>query len=301
MRIRIGSRASKLALLQAQIVVESLKSIDKNIDFEVVKISTSGDRWTNRPLSEAGGKGLFVKEIEKALLERDIDIAVHSMKDVPGVLPEGLFIAAVLEREDPRDVLVCNRRFFPVPLFAQEGLKGLGRGAKIGTSSLRRAVQLKDMDDSVEVVPLRGNVDSRLRKMEELGLDGIIVAAAGLKRLGMGDRIDWYIPVDVMVPAVGQGALAVEMREKDPLYEVVKHLNHRETEMCVRAERAFMMELGGNCSVAIGAYATVSSGKMVLLGMSQQSGKVKKEEMRGEIFEPESLGKKLAKRLTGQT
>lgn len=299
MRIRIGSRASKLALLQVQIVVEGLRSIDKSIDFEVVKISTSGDRWTNRPLSEAGGKGLFVKEIEKALLDGDIDIAVHSMKDVPGELPDGLFIAAVLEREDPRDVLVCNRRVSSMPLFAQEGLKGLGSGAKIGTSSLRRAVQLKDMNDSVEVVPLRGNVDTRLRKMEEMGLDGIIVAAAGLKRLGMEDRIDWYIPVDVMVPAVGQGALAVEMREEDPLYEVVKHLNHRETEMCVRAERAFMMELGGNCSVAMGAYATVSDGEMVLLGMSQQSGKVKRGEMRGEIFEPEFLGKKLAKRLVG--
>lgn len=310
MRIRIGSRASQLALAQTQIVIDALKSIDNSLDCEIVKISTRGDRWVDRPLSEIGGKGLFVKEIERALLDGEIDIAVHSMKDMPAELADGLCIAAVLKREDPRDALIYNNASADKGIFANSTmehggannqLKGLRPGARIGTSSLRRTAQLKNLDSSFEVVPLRGNVDTRLKKMKEQGLDAIILAAAGLKRLGMADVINQYISVDIMVPAVGQGAIAVELRDGDPLYDMIRLLNHRETEICVRAERAFMNELGGSCRVPIGAYAEVIDGDISLLGMYQLDGKLKKGKIAGKIDEPEILGIKLAKQIVSGT
>lgn len=310
MKIRIGSRASHLALAQTQIVIDALKSIDNSLDCEIVKISTRGDRWVDRPLSEIGGKGLFVKEIERALLDGEIDIAVHSMKDMPAELADGLCIAAVLKREDPRDALIYNNASADKEILANSTmehggannqLKGLRPGARIGTSSLRRTAQLKNLDSSFEVVPLRGNVDTRLKKMKEQGLDAIILAAAGLKRLGMDNIISQYISVDIMVPAVGQGAIAVEMRDGDPLYDTIRLLNHRETEICVRAERAFMNELGGNCRVPIGAYAEVIDGDISLLGMYQLDGKLKKGKIAGKIDEPEILGIKLAKQIVSGT
>jgi hydroxymethylbilane synthase len=240
--IVIGSRGSKLALWQAHHIGQQLKSLGIETSLEIIK--TSGDKIQDVPLAQAGGKGLFTKEIEEALLADTIDLAVHSMKDVPTLLPPGLTIAAIPEREDPRDALIgC-------------GVDQLVDGLRIGTASLRRSSQLLAFNPRLSIEMLRGNVDTRLRKLDEGQYDAIVLAAAGLRRLGWEDRIRELIPVEIMCPAVGQGALAIETRDDGgAAQEMARRLNHPATNMAVTAERAMLEVLGGGCQVPIGGYA----------------------------------------------
>jgi len=245
--IVIGSRGSKLALWQAHHVAGQLNALGHETRIEIIK--TSGDKIQDVPLSQVGGKALFTKEIEEALLADDIDLAVHSMKDVPTELPPGLIIAAIPEREDPHDALVGCK------------VDQLLDGLRVGTSSLRRSSQLLALNPRLSVEMLRGNVDTRLRKLDESEYDAIVLAAAGLRRLGWQDRIRELIPVEIMCPAVGQGALAIETRDDGgAAQQVARQLDHPETNTAVTCERAMLAVLGGGCQVPIGGYAYVEKG-----------------------------------------
>jgi len=237
--IVIGSRGSKLALWQAEHIAAALKTLDTETRIDVIK--TSGDKIQDVPLAQVGGKGLFTKEIDEALLSGAIDLAVHSMKDVPTGLPAGLTIAAIPEREEPRDALIgCT-------------LAELKDETRIGTSSLRRQAQLLAYRQQLEIHMLRGNVDTRLRKLDEGQYDAIVLAAAGLRRLGWQDRIRELIPVEIMCPSVGQGALAIETREDGgAAHQLVRKLDHPDTRIAITAERAMLEKLGGGCQVPIG-------------------------------------------------
>ncbi|MDN5311923.1 MAG: hydroxymethylbilane synthase [Thermoanaerobacteraceae bacterium] len=286
--LRAGSRESKLALIQTNIVIEQLKRHYPDWEFEIVRIKTQGDKFLNAALGEVGGKGLFVKEIEEALFSGAIDMAVHSMKDVPSELPEGLHISAVTKREDPRDVFI-----------SMNGMRfsELATGARIGTSSLRRAVQLKTIRPDVEILPIRGNVSTRIKKMRELDLAGIVLAAAGIKRLGMEEVITEYFTPEMMVPAVGQGSLAVETRIDDELSELIRCINDTNTESAVKAERAFMQALGGSCKIPIGAYAEVEGNTLTLIGMVEKDGIINKGSISQKVSLAEEAGIKLAREL----
>ena len=268
--IVIGSRGSKLALWQAQHVAEALKALSIETRIEVIK--TSGDQIQDVPLAQVGGKGLFTKEIDEALLSGSIDLAVHSMKDVPTGLPPGLTIAAIPEREEPRDALIgCT-------------LAELRDGSSIGTSSLRRSSQLLAMNSRLSIEMLRGNVDTRLRKLDEGHYDAIVLAAAGLRRLGWQDRIRELIPVEIMCPAVGQGALAIETREDGGVaHEVVRKLDHADTRTAVTAERAMLDILGGGCQLPVGGYAFIEKGviQMRAIVASPDGSRVVKAELSG--------------------
>lgn len=258
--IRIGTRGSPLALAQAREVAARLSEahglpVER---FEIVVIRTSGDRIQDRPLSEAGGKGLFTKEIEEALLEARIDLAVHSMKDMPTLLPDGLEIAALLPREDVRDAFISLR-------FAS--LSAMPSGARVGTSSLRRSAQISRMRPDLAIVPLRGNVQTRLRKLEAGEADATLLAVAGLHRLGMTDRITAPIPVDDMLPAVAQGAIGIEIRDADGATRaLVTAIDDPETSATVSAERAFLGRLEGSCRTPIAALARLENGNIFLRG-----------------------------------
>jgi len=245
--IVIGSRGSKLALWQAQHIGEQLKALGIETRIEIIR--TSGDRIQDVPLAEAGGKGLFTKEIDEALLSGSIDLAVHSMKDVPTGLPPGLTIAAIPEREEPRDALIgCS-------------LAELRDGTRIGTSSLRRQAQLLAYRPRLSIEMLRGNVDTRLRKLDEGQYDAIVLAAAGLRRLGCQDRIRELIPVEIMCPAAGQGALSIETRDDGgEACQLARKLDHAATRVAVTAERAMLEVLGGGCQVPVGGYAFLEKG-----------------------------------------
>lgn len=252
-KVIVGSRQSRLALTQTQQVLDELqraaRAAGHEIEFEVKKIVTRGDKILHVTLSKVGGKGLFVKEIEQAMLDGEIDMAVHSMKDMPAELPDGLVIAAVPKREDPRDCLV-SRGGIP--------LDELPRGARVGSSSLRRAAQIKACRDDLRVEPVRGNIETRIGKIETEGLDAVVLAAAGLRRVGWEGRISEYLEPDRFIPAVGQGALGIECRQGDSgLMELLRLINDPETEQCVRAERSFLARLNGGCQVPIGAYAVM--------------------------------------------
>lgn len=250
--IVVGTRQSQLALTQTGQVIDALKELCRQhslpFQFEIKKIVTKGDRILDVTLSKVGGKGLFVKEIEQAMLDKEIDLAVHSMKDMPSDLPEGLMNGAVPKRVDPRDALISKGGL---------SLDELPHGAKVGTSSLRRASQLKAYRPDLHIEAIRGNIDSRLKKLETEGFDAIILAAAGLYRMGWEDRITSYLPVEVCLPAVGQGALGIECREDDA---EVRHLlslyNDPETAETVAAERSFLGALNGGCQIPIGAFAS---------------------------------------------
>jgi len=245
--IVIGSRGSKLALWQAEHVAEALKALGVETRIDIIK--TSGDKIQDVPLAQVGGKGLFTKEIDEALLSGAIDLAVHSMKDVPTGLPPGLTIAAIPEREEPRDALIGR------------SLADLKEGTRIGTSSLRRQAQLLAYRPELKIEMLRGNVDTRLRKLDEEQYDAIVLAAAGLRRLGWQDRITELIPVEIMCPAVGQGALAIETRADGGVaHELVRKLDHADTRTAVTAERAMLEVLGGGCQVPVGGYAFLEKG-----------------------------------------
>ncbi|MCG0313339.1 MAG: hydroxymethylbilane synthase [Calditerricola sp.] len=257
-RIVVGTRRSALAMTQTRWVIERLEALGTGHVFAVQPIVTKGDRILDVTLSKIGGKGLFVKEIEQALLNGEADLAVHSLKDLPAELPDGLVIAAVPPREDPRDALISRdgRRFVELPA-----------GAVVGTSSLRRAAQLRAWRPDVRVVPLRGNVDTRLKRLEAGDFDAIVLAAAGLARMGWLDRVTEFLPPERVIPAVGQGALAVECRADDEeVLGLVVRLNDRDTERAVRAERAFLHRLNGGCQVPLGAYAVVDGARVRLTG-----------------------------------
>jgi hydroxymethylbilane synthase len=242
--IVIGSRGSKLALWQAEHVSQQLKALSIETRVEIIK--TSGDQIQDVPLAQAGGKGLFTKEIDEALLSGSIDLAVHSMKDVPTGLPPGLTIAAIPEREEPRDAMIGST------------LADLKDASSVGTSSLRRQAQLLAFNQKLEINVLQGNVDTRLRKLDEGHYDAIVLAAAGLRRLGWRDRIRELIPVEIMCPAVGQGALAIETRDDGGVaLELARKLDHADTRTAVTAERAMLEILGGGCQLPVGGYAFI--------------------------------------------
>jgi hydroxymethylbilane synthase len=287
-KLRIGTRGSALALAQTHWVAEQLMGKHPQMTIEIVPIKTAGDRMQSVSLSVIGGKGVFVKEIEEALLRDEVDIAVHSMKDLPSEILADLVIGAVPKREDPRDVFISGdgRR-----------LEQLTPGARIGTGSLRRGLQLRRLVPDVEVVSIRGNLDTRIRKIEREKLDGIVVAAAGLRRMGWESRATQFIPVDNMIPAVGQGALAVEWRRADVVAgEVVSFLNDPVTEQAVMAERAFLAVLGGGCQVPVAAHATIEGDVLYIRAFigTTDGSVVLTDETRGPVAENARLGKSLA-------
>ncbi|REK75914.1 hydroxymethylbilane synthase [Paenibacillus paeoniae] len=296
--IVVGTRQSALALTQSGQVIDELKRISEQqglgYTFEIRKIITKGDRILDVTLSKVGGKGLFVKEIEQALLDGEIDIAVHSMKDMPFELHEGLMNGATPKRVNPLDCLVTRNG---------HDLDSLPQGARVGTSSLRRSSQLKNRRPDLQLESIRGNIDSRMRKLETEGFDAVVLAAAGLTRMGWEDRISALIPEDVCIPAVGQGALGIECRVNDSqVRELLALLNDRETDITVRAERSFLGTLNGGCQVPIGAHATIISEEadgplLELTGMvgSPDGETLLKEIKRGK--DPEELGKKVAESL----
>ena len=289
-RIVVGSRGSKLALIQAEYVVTKIRETNPSIEVSISQIVTKGDRDRHVQLDQMAGIGVFVKELEEALLDGRIDLAVHSLKDMPTEIPQGLCLAAVTERLDPRDVLVSRGK----------RLAELASGSKVGTGSLRRAVQLNSCRPDLEVCSIRGNVDTRLRKVADGEFDGVILAAAALKRLGWEDRISEYLSTEHFLPAVGQGALAIEIRSDDRgVAEIVAPLNHLPTRQSVTAERAFLSALGGGCRAPIAALGTVNGTVLRLEGMVADFRKTKllcsSEE--GGATAPEELGAKLAQKL----
>jgi hydroxymethylbilane synthase len=289
--IVIGSRGSKLALWQAQHIGEQLKALGIETRIEIIK--TSGDKIQDVPLEQAGGKALFnkamfTKEIDEALLGGSIDLAVHSMKDVPTGLPAGLTIAAIPEREEPRDALIGS------------ALADLRDGSRIGTSSLRRQAQLLAYRQDLKIHVLRGNVDTRLRKLDEGQYDAIVLAAAGLRRLGWQDRIRELIPVEVMCPAVGQGALAIETRDGGVAHELARKLDHADTRIAVTAERAMLEVLGGGCQVPVGGYARLEKGviHMRAIVASPDGTRVVRAELSG--VDPARTGASMGRNLLEQ-
>ena len=285
--LKIGTRGSPLALWQAEWVRARLLERRPDLEISLVKIKTAGDRILDVPLAQVGGKGLFVKEIEDAMLRGDIDLAVHSMKDVPTEFPPGLGLACITEREDPRDALVSRGAAFDdLPL-----------GARVGTSALRRQAQLLAIRPDLKMVVIRGNVETRLGKMETENLDAVVLAAAGLKRLGFDDRITEFLPVGLSLPAIGQGALGIECRLEDmAVLETVSFLNDPTTARCVGAERAFLRRCRGGCQVPIAAHGEILGDELRLSAFigSVDGGKSVKGVLAGpaELFE--KLGVELA-------
>ncbi|PFO03538.1 hydroxymethylbilane synthase [Bacillus sp. AFS076308] len=287
-KIIVGSRRSKLALTQTNWVIDQLKKLNPNFEFEVKEIVTKGDKIQDVTLSKVGGKGLFVKEIEQAMLDKEIDMAVHSMKDMPAVLPEGLTIGCIPFREDHRDALISK---------GHVKLNDLKPGAIIGTSSLRRSSQLLAQRPDLEIKWIRGNVDTRLEKLESGEYDAIILAAAGLSRLGWAKEVvTEFIDADICVPAVGQGALSIECREDDKeLLELFEKFTCKKTEKAVRAERAFLHKMEGGCQVPIAGFAQVNENDEVILNVlvgSPEGQEIFREELRGQ--NPEELGMQAA-------
>ena len=291
MILKIGTRGSKLALAQSGWVKEQVEARHRDVEVVLVRIKTKGDKILDSPLSKVGGKGLFVKEIEDALLSHEVDLAVHSMKDVPGDLPQGLELGIFPEREDPRDAFVSEHH---------ATINDLPEGATVGTSSLRRAAQLLRQRPDLHVVPLRGNVDTRIKKLQEQELGAIILASAGMKRLGLSKMIRQAIPTDEMLPAIGQGALGLELRRDDrKVYDLVGFLNHESTALTVRAERAFLKELQGGCQVPIAGYARLDGDALSLEGLVAEldGSRVIRDALTGTIQNPEAIGIELANRL----
>jgi hydroxymethylbilane synthase len=294
--LRIGTRGSQLALYQAR-TVAALLAERAGVTCDIVVVKTSGDRLAEAPLSQIGGKRLFVKEIEDALLARDVDLAVHSSKDMPAVLPEGLRIAAVLPREDPRDAVVLPREG-PVPF--ETLVQRLGREPRIGTSSIRRSAQLTRLFPGARFLPVRGNLDTRLRKLDAGDYDALVLAAAGLKRLNADFRISTLLPLEGCVPAPGQGIIAVETRIGDsPAAQAAAAIDDRESSIALRAERAVVTRLGGGCQMPIGASAAVSSTGVAVTAVviSIDGSRVARADASGSTADPESVGTAAAETL----
>jgi len=292
-KLIIGSRGSGLALWQANWIKSQLEDLHSGLQVEIKIIKTSGDKIQDVPLAKIGGKGLFVKEIEEALLRREVDIAVHSMKDVPVKLPYELEISVITERENPFDALVSRENI---------KLDELPENAKIGTGSLRRSSQLLKYRPDLKIVPLRGNIDTRIKKLKSEGLDAIILATAGLRRMGWKDKVTEVIPSDIILPAMGQGAVGIETRKHDPdVFEAVMGLDHGETHLALDAERAFVSELEGGCQVPIGAYATIDEKdeNITILGLvASLDGKTIYQGFRqGPQVDAKKLGRELGKEI----
>lgn len=289
--IIIGTRDSALAMWQTNWVVDNLKKLNPDYTFKIISMKTQGDKILDVALAKIGDKGLFTKELEVAMLNKEIDLAVHSMKDLPTVLPEGLIIGAICERFDPRDVLV-----------SRNGLKlaDMPPGAKIGTSSLRRCSQLLNYRPDFNLVSLRGNLNTRMAKLERENMDGIILAAAGIERLGWGDRITERIPFEVSLPAVGQGSIGIEIRGDDEeVSRVVQKLNHQASELSIKAERAMLRKLEGGCQIPIGALGRVEEGRLTLQGLvaSLDGRELIRDTVSGPAENAAALGQELADKL----
>jgi len=287
----IGSRGSELALWQADFVKTRLESLFTEQEFEIKVIRTTGDQLLDIALSKIGDKGLFTRQIETALLNGEIDFAVHSLKDLQTVQPDGLLIGAVCDRETANDVFISKRH---------KSIDELPAGARVATGSLRRKSQLLNFRPDLEVVEIRGNVPTRLKKFQESDLDGLILAYAGIFRLGLEKSVSQLIPFTVMLPAVGQGAVAVEIREGDgEVLELAAKLESGPTRVCITAERSFLRRLEGGCQVPIGAYATIDGGNLYLEGMvgSLDGNVIFRESISGGTVEAEELGTRLAERL----
>lgn len=289
--IRIATRKSPLALWQAEHVAAALKTSNPGIEVELLAMSTQGDKILDTPLAKIGGKGLFIKELEQGMLAGDADIAVHSMKDVPVAFPPGLHLAAIAEREDPRDAFVSNK---------SPTLESLPEGARVGTCSLRRQCQLLDRRPDLEILPLRGNVNTRLRKLDAGDFDAIILAAAGLIRLGFKDRITEHIEPELSLPAVGQGAVGIECRSDDErINALLAPLNHEQTAICVLAERAMNNRLEGGCQVPIAGHALLHDGDVFLRGLvgTLDGDEIIRAETMGPKEDAEEMGAALAEEL----
>jgi hydroxymethylbilane synthase len=289
--IRIISRKSPLALWQADAVAGALRQAHPTLTVEIIGITTEGDRLLDRRLADYGGKGLFIKELEHRLLDGSADIAVHSMKDVTTTLPPGLSIPVILAREDPRDALVA-------PGYTE--INALPTGARIGTSSLRRQCQLSASRGDLRIESVRGNVGTRLSKLDAGDYDALVLASAGLQRLGLAQRITTVLEVDAMLPAVGQGAIGVQCREDDgPVLDVIGVLDDLTTHLAVRAERAFTEMLDGGCHAPIGGYAVVHEQTIQLTGLVGRTdgSEILRDDVEGEITSPEQLGRALAEKL----
>ena len=296
--LRIGTRGSQLALFQANACAALLRE-RAGVESEIVVIKTSGDRLANAPLSEIGGKRLFVKEIEDALLAGEVDVAVHSSKDMPAMLPDGLTIAAVLPREDARDAIVLPLSAGgPTPLDTL--LASLGETPRIGTSSVRRTAQLRHLWPGGQFLPIRGNLDTRLRKVDGREFDAIVLAAAGLNRLQFGARISAALPVDRCVPAPGQGIIAIEVRQDDrSVAEIVRRIDDPNAAIALAAERAVVARLGGGCQMPIGAYARVMNETVDVdaVVMSLDGARVARAHVSSSTARPEAAGVTAAERL----
>jgi len=286
-KILIGSRGSRLALIQAETVARELKQAHPELEIEICKILTEGDRNRDISIEKAGDTGIFVKALEEALLNHSIDIAVHSLKDLPTLLPQGLRLAAVTKRMDPRDALVSSAP-----------LADLKPRSRIGTGSLRRSAQLRHVRPDFQICSIRGNVDSRLRRVSSGQLEGVIVAAAALLRLGWEGRITSYLPLESFLPAVGQGSLAVEARDGDRrVREIIKPVNHLPTWQAVTAERAFLHTLEGGCRTPVAALATVHDEILEIRAMvaNREGSQIMKDSYRGRAGSPQEAGENLAR------
>jgi len=285
-KLVIGTRGSKLALWQSNYIKGLVEEIT-GLPVELKIIKTTGDKILDVPLAKVGGKGLFTKELEVELAAGTVDLCVHSMKDVPTELPEGLYIAATPKRVDPRDALVSGKGYT---------LDTLPQGARVGTSSLRRVAQVRALRPDVEIVDVRGNLDTRMRKAEDGEVDVVILASAGITRMGWADRISNYIPTEQMVSAVGQGAIGIEIREGDDfMVDVMAEVNDAETFCCVTAERVVMMKLEGGCQVPIGAYARLEGDTLVMDGLvgSVEGDRIVREHLEGSADDPVALGDRM--------
>lgn len=290
MKVIVGSRGSNLALTQTNWVINELKKFHPNIEFEVKIIKTKGDLIQNVSLDKIGDKGLFVKEIEQQLLDKSIDIAVHSMKDMPSSLPEGLKFAGVPKREDIRDVLILKEGY--------KSLNDLPKGAKIGSGSKRRKYQLLNHRPDLEIVPIRGNIETRMRKIEDENLCGVILASAGLIRAGLEEKITCYLDEDIVIPAPAQGALGIEIRKGDSSIEdILSCIADKTSEIQVEAERGFLDGINGSCHIPVGAYCKVDGDDIVLTGLygDEEGNKIITKTINGKVSQAREVGIELAK------
>ena len=290
MKLVVGTRGSNLALVQTNWVVDQLKKENPGVEFEVKIIKTKGDLIKDLPLDKIGDKGLFVKEIEKSLLDGEIDMAVRSMKDMPSYLPEGLKFAHSPKREDPRDALIFKEGY--------KSLDDLPQGARIGTGSKRRKYQLLKHRPDLEIVPIRGNIETRIKKIETEKLDGVVLAASGLRRAGLDDKIDYYIPTDIMLPAPAQGILALEIREDDKETEkIIDSIKDDITKIQIDAERGFLIGVNGSCHIPMGAYCEIEGEKITLTGLygDGEGKKIVVQSQVGTLADAPKIGYELAK------
>lgn len=292
MKIVVGSRGSKLALTQSNWVINNLKKYNSDIEFELKVIKTKGDKVLDVALDKIGDKGLFVKEIEEALLNSEIDLAIHSFKDMPSSIPVGLKFSGIPKREDYRDCLILR-----------DGISDLNEipiGGKIGSGSKRRKYQLLKLRPDIEVVPIRGNIDTRIRKIKEMNLDGIILAAAGVKRIRLEEKISYYFEKDEMLPAPAQGALALQIRANDEFVEkIISTIIDKNSEIEVKAERAFLKAVNGSCHIPIGALCSIENENITLNGLfgSEDGDCLIRKSITGKIGEEDKLGETLAKNI----